>query len=117
MSRGCCVALPRGAMGLSAVLIVVFPDHTHLFFFTYGEAQPFYYCGLKRFPQKGRNCPEYGVQREISKKDDHFISVCRFSGRRQHTANHLHKRQLDEQMKHWPKKTIQKQTRVQIMHS
>ena len=32
MSRGCCVALPGGAMGLSAVLIVVFPDHTHLFF-------------------------------------------------------------------------------------
>ena len=25
-------ALPRDAMGLSAVLIVVFPDHTHLLF-------------------------------------------------------------------------------------
>ena len=30
MSRDCCVTLPRGAMGLSAVLIVVFPDHTQL---------------------------------------------------------------------------------------
>ena len=27
-----CVALSRGAMGLSAVVIVVFPDHTHLLF-------------------------------------------------------------------------------------
>ena len=33
MSRDRCVALPRGAMGLSAVMIVVFPDHTHLLFF------------------------------------------------------------------------------------
>ena len=33
MSRDCCVALPRGAMSLSAVCeIVVFPDHTHLLF-------------------------------------------------------------------------------------
>ena len=32
MSRDCCVALPRGAMGLSAVCDVVFPDHTHLLF-------------------------------------------------------------------------------------
>ena len=30
MSRDCCVALPCGAMGLSAVFDVVFPDHTHL---------------------------------------------------------------------------------------
>ena len=30
MSSDGCVALPRGAMGLSAVVIVVFPDHTHL---------------------------------------------------------------------------------------
>ena len=30
----CCVALPRGAMGLSAIVIVVFPDHTHLLFCT-----------------------------------------------------------------------------------
>ena len=28
------MALPRGAMGLSAFLIVVFPDHTHLLFLT-----------------------------------------------------------------------------------
>ena len=28
----CCVALSYGAMGLSAVVIVVFPDHTHLLF-------------------------------------------------------------------------------------
>ena len=27
------MALPRGAMGLSAVVIVVFPDDTHLLFF------------------------------------------------------------------------------------
>ena len=27
--RDGCVALPRGAMCLSAVVIVVFPDHTH----------------------------------------------------------------------------------------
>ena len=32
MSRDCCVALPRGAMGLSAVCDVVFPDHTHYFY-------------------------------------------------------------------------------------
>ena len=32
MSRDCCVALPRGAMGLSAVCICGFPDHTHLLF-------------------------------------------------------------------------------------
>ena len=33
VSRDGCVALPRGAMGLSAVCkIVVFPDHTHLLF-------------------------------------------------------------------------------------
>ena len=32
MSRDCCVALPCGAMSLSAVCeIVVFPDHTHYF--------------------------------------------------------------------------------------
>ena len=28
----CCVALPYGATGLSAIVIVVFPDHTHLLF-------------------------------------------------------------------------------------
>ena len=27
-----CVALPCGAMGLSAVVIVAFPDHNHLLF-------------------------------------------------------------------------------------
>ena len=27
----CCVALPYGAMCLSTVVIVVFPDHTHYF--------------------------------------------------------------------------------------
>ena len=32
MSRDCCVALSRGAMGLQFV-IVVFPDHTHLVFY------------------------------------------------------------------------------------
>ena len=34
MSRDCCVALPCGALGLSAVqfVIVVFPDHSHLLF-------------------------------------------------------------------------------------
>ena len=30
MSRGGWAALPRGATGLSAFVIVVFPDHTHL---------------------------------------------------------------------------------------
>ena len=30
VSGDCCVALPHDATGLSAVLIVVFPDHTHL---------------------------------------------------------------------------------------
>ena len=34
MSRDCCVALPRGAMSLSAAVIVIFPDHTHLLFLT-----------------------------------------------------------------------------------
>ena len=34
MSRDCCVALPCGAMSLSAVVIVIFPDHTHLLFLT-----------------------------------------------------------------------------------
>ena len=32
MSRDCCVALPRGAMGLSAVCDCGIPDHTHLLF-------------------------------------------------------------------------------------
>ena len=32
VSGNCCVPLPRGAMGLSAVVIVIFPDHTHLLF-------------------------------------------------------------------------------------
>ena len=31
MSRDCCVILPRGAMGLTAVCVVVVPDHTHFF--------------------------------------------------------------------------------------
>ena len=31
--------LPRGAMGLSAVVIVAFPDHTHLLFLCL-----FYFC-------------------------------------------------------------------------
>ena len=30
----CCMALPRGAMGLFAVLIVVFADHTRYFSIT-----------------------------------------------------------------------------------
>ena len=31
MSRYCCVALPRGAMDLSAFFVIVaFPDHIHL---------------------------------------------------------------------------------------
>ena len=34
MSRDCCGALPQGAMSLSAVVIVIFPDHTHLLFLT-----------------------------------------------------------------------------------
>ena len=29
MSRDCCVALPHGATSLSAVSIVIFPNHTH----------------------------------------------------------------------------------------
>ena len=33
MSYDCCVVLPRGTMGLSAIVIVVFPDHTYLLFF------------------------------------------------------------------------------------
>ena len=33
MSPDCCVALPRGVIGLSAFAIVVFPDHPHLLFF------------------------------------------------------------------------------------
>ena len=32
MTRDGRVALPRGVMGLSAVFIVVLPDHTHLIF-------------------------------------------------------------------------------------
>ena len=33
VSRECCVTLPRGAVGLSAVcVIVVFPDHARLLF-------------------------------------------------------------------------------------
>ena len=34
MSGDCCVALPCGAMSLSAVVIAIFPDHTHLLFLT-----------------------------------------------------------------------------------
>ena len=33
VSRDCCVALPRGAMGLSAVCDCGFPDHTHQLFY------------------------------------------------------------------------------------
>ena len=33
LSSWCLVmALPRGAMGLSVIVILVFPDHTHLLF-------------------------------------------------------------------------------------
>ena len=32
MSRDGCVALPCGAVGLSAVVIVVFPDHNNCYF-------------------------------------------------------------------------------------
>ena len=32
MSHDCCVALPCGSMSLSAVVIVIFPDHTNLLF-------------------------------------------------------------------------------------
>ena len=32
MSRDGSAALPRDVMGLSVVVIVVFPDHTHLLF-------------------------------------------------------------------------------------
>ena len=32
MSHDCCVALPHDAMGLSAVSVMVFPDHTYLLF-------------------------------------------------------------------------------------
>ena len=31
MSRDCCAALPHSAMSLCAVVIVIFPDHTHYF--------------------------------------------------------------------------------------
>ena len=34
MSHDCCVALPRGAMSLSDVVIVIFPYHTHFLFLT-----------------------------------------------------------------------------------
>ena len=34
MSRDGCVALARGVMGLSAIVIVFFPGHTHLLFLT-----------------------------------------------------------------------------------
>ena len=40
MSHDCCVALPRGAMGLSEFVIVVFPDHTHLLFLYLRNAAP-----------------------------------------------------------------------------
>ena len=65
------------------------------------EAQPCSYCGLTRSHPKGRNCPAYRVQCEICNKYDHFTSVCRFNGRRQHTMNQSPKRQPDEQMKQW----------------
>ena len=36
MSRDCCVAIPHDVMGhQSAVVIVIFPDHTHLPFLAY----------------------------------------------------------------------------------
>ena len=63
------------------------------------EAQQCSYCRLTRSHPKGRYCPAYGVQSEICNKYDHFTSVCRFNWRRQHTANHSHKRQPDERMK------------------
>ena len=36
VSRNCCVALPRGAMGFLQIVIVVYPDHTHLLFLPLG---------------------------------------------------------------------------------
>ena len=35
MSRDCCVAIPLGVMGLSAVCDVIFPDHTHYFWVSF----------------------------------------------------------------------------------
>ena len=32
MSRDCCAALPHGAVGLSAVVFVLLPNHTYLLF-------------------------------------------------------------------------------------
>ena len=32
VSQNCCVSLPNDAIGWSKVVIVVFPDHTHLLF-------------------------------------------------------------------------------------
>ena len=63
------------------------------------KAQPCSYCGLTRSRPKGRTCPAYGVQCDICNKYDHFTSVCRFNGRRQHTMNQSPNWQPDEQMK------------------
>ena len=45
MSRDGCVALRRGAMGLSEVVIVVFPDHTH-YFKCYRQSLVRWVCGF-----------------------------------------------------------------------
>ena len=37
VSHDCYVALPRDAVGLSAVVMVVFPDHTHCFTTVYSS--------------------------------------------------------------------------------
>ena len=57
--------------------------------------QPCSYCGLEKAHPKGRNCPAYGVQCEICNKFNHYTSVCRAYGRKQHT------RQPDKQMRRW----------------
>ena len=50
MSCDCCVALNGGAMGLSAVVIVVFSDHTHLLilllFLEFRNVQPKITCAI-----------------------------------------------------------------------
>ena len=55
--------------------------------------QPCSYCGLENAHPKGMNCPAYGVQWEICNKFDHFTSVCRVYGRKQHI------RQPDKEMR------------------
>ena len=57
------------------------------------------FCGLKRAYPKGRNCPAYGIQCDICKRLDHYLSVCRQNMRQTEMINDARKKILHGQQK------------------